>query len=121
MRVASHTISPPSFITPGKEYIQLLRCPVCLLSISVASLVPGIQDLETKLHTREALSSYRVSLRADEVIGQELRLPKPRVGGRQACSHPACPLGEARDSLKSHRLPPHASQTLIMGVVIVGQ
>lgn len=121
MRVASYIISPPSFITPGKENSQLLRCPVCLLSMSVARLVPGIQDLEIKLHAREAVCSYRVSLRADEVIGQELRLPKPRVGGRQACSHPACPLGKTRDSLKSHLLPPHASQTLIMGVVIGGQ
>lgn len=82
--------------------------------MSVANLAPEGQDQEAKLHAREAVSSYRVSLRGDEVVGHELQLPKPWVSGKQACSQWHCLLRKAKDSLIAHLLPPHASQTSIM-------
>ena len=72
----------------------MLRCPICLLSMSVATWAPEIQDPEAKLHAREAAHSYRVSIRGDDDIGQELQLPKPGVGRRQVAATPPTGKGQ---------------------------
>ena len=92
--MASHITSPPSAIAPWEEDGHLLRCPICLLSMSVATWAPEIQDPEAKLHAREAAHSYRVSIRGDDDIGQELQLPKPGVGRRQVAATPPTDKGQ---------------------------
>lgn len=97
----------------------MLRFPICLLSMSVASWAPEIRDPEAKLHAREAVNSYRVSIRGDDSIGQELQLSKPRVGGRQACSYPAAGKGQGFSEILP--APSPRLSDFENGVVIGGQ
>lgn len=81
--------------------------------MSVASWAPEIRDPEAKLHAREAVNSYRVSIRGDDSIAKSCNLPSPGLVGGKLAATPL--LGKARDSLKSYLLPAHASRTLRMG------
>lgn len=97
----------------------MLRFPICLLSMSVTSWAPEIRDPEAKLHAREAVNSYRVSIRGDDSIAKSCNFPSPGlVGGKLAATPPA---GKGQGFSEILPAPSPRLSDFENGVVIGGQ